>query len=534
MNSPLKKHNIKSLIEELSNIVGNNNILLEPEECELYSSDIFYKSKNPADIVISPRSSQEVSKAIKASTKEGFHIIPRGGGMSYTGGYSPKNPNSIIIDMSKMNSIIKINKEDMYVTVECGVTWKQLYEELKSKGLRTPYFGPFSGMHATVGGALSQNSIFYGSSIYGSAAEAVLSLEVAIHDGQLINTGSNSNIHGSTPFFRNYGPDLTGLFIGDTGSLGFKTVATLRLISFPKEQRFCSFDFTSDKDMFSAMAEIARQQLAQECYGFDPFLMGLRMKFEGLKTDINAIKNLAKSGKNFISGVSDALKVAVAGRKFMEGVNYAMHVTIEGRDERDVESSIDHINKIALNNNGVSIKNSLPKLVRANPFLPLNRLLGPNGERWVPVHVILPHSKVNKMLESLDNYFNKNKQLIEKNNIQWGYLTSTIGTTATLIEPTFFWPDSHYQIHEKYIEKSHYNKLQKFPENLEARKAMEIIREDLAEIFMNAGGVHLQIGKMYPFKENRQINTWKLIKNIKKYTDPNCMINPGSLGLDKD
>tara|TARA_B100000686_G_C16510687_1_gene821986 strand:- start:62 stop:928 length:867 start_codon:yes stop_codon:yes gene_type:complete len=283
--------------------------------------------------------------------------------------------------------------------------------------------------------------------------------------------------------------------------------------------------------MFSAMAEIARHQLAQECYGFDPFLMGLRMKFEGLKTDISALKSVVKSQKTIFSGVKEAVKVAAAGRKFMEGVGYAMHVTIEGRDEADANSALKQVRDIAMLSNGKEIENSLPKLVRSNPFLPVNRLLGPNGERWVPIHVILPHSKVTKMLKELDNYFVLNADLVEENNIEWGYLASTISTTATLIEPTFFWPDSHYEIHKRYIEKDHYSKLKSFPQNLNARSAMEKIRNDLAKIFAESGGIHLQIGKVYKYKENKELNTLELLESIKNTLDPHNSINPGSLGI---
>ncbi|PPR77895.1 MAG: putative FAD-linked oxidoreductase [Alphaproteobacteria bacterium MarineAlpha2_Bin1] len=524
-------HNKKSLMLELINIVNKDDIIEDSNELDFYSSDIFYESSIKAFLAVTPKSPAEVASVIKLITSFDIPVIPRGGGMSYTAGYTPSVEGSVIVDLRKLDKIIEINKKDMFVTVECGVTWKKLYEELKSNGLRTPYFGPFSGMHATVGGALSQNSVFYGSSLYGTAADSVLSLDVALQDGKILKTGSNSNKLDPSPFFRTYGPDLTGLFLGDTGALGFKVRATLRLISYPEEQRFASFNFSNENEMFEAMGEITRQQLAHECYGFDPFLMSLRMKFEGLKKDLKTLGDLSKSQKNVFSGVKEIIKVASTGRSFMEGVDFAMHITVEGRDNSDVESSLKRIKNIADLNNGKEIANSLPKLVRANPFLPLNRLLGPKGERWVPIHVILPHSKIKKTLKNIKKYFDTNREIIEKNKIQYGYLTSTIGTSAVLLEPTFFWEDSHYEIHKRYIEDDHYKKLKIFPENLDARNAMVKIREDMSEIFMNNGGTHLQIGKMYRYKENREEVAWNLLLSIKKALDPNNLVNPGSLGI---
>ncbi|MDA0369659.1 MAG: FAD-binding oxidoreductase [Proteobacteria bacterium] len=523
--------NRATVIGDLRALLGQEHVITDEKEREFFSTDVFYKADEVAEFVIAPGNKNELAQAIGMTTRAGFAVVPRGGGMSYTGGYRPIRGDTVIVDMRRLDRIVEINEEDMYVTVECGVTWKKLYEALKERGLRTPYFGPFSGMYATVGGALSQNSIFFGSSIHGSAAEAALSLEVVLADGTVLKTGSAASVHNPSPFFRTYGPDLTGLFLGDTGALGFKIQATLRLIPFPAEQRFASFSFDTDKQMFGAMTQIARERLAEECYGFDPFLLGLRLKFEGLAQDIKSLAAVAKSGKTLIGGLRDAAKIAVAGRRFMEGVNYGMHTVIEGRDAADAESALRRIRAIASENGGREIENSLPKLVRANPFLPTNRLLGPEGERWVPVHVILPHSRVAAMLKALDAYFNANAQMVEENSIQWGYLTSTIGTSATLIEPTFFWPDSHYQIHERYIEDAHYAKLKKFPENLKARNAMAKIRGDLADLFMAHGGAHLQIGKMYRYRESRDPATWKLIEGIKALVDPSGAVNPGSLGL---
>jgi FAD/FMN-containing dehydrogenase len=525
--------NLNSLINDMRSLMGDANIITDEKEREFFSTDVFYKAENVAEFVVAPGSKEELASGVRALTAAGLTVVPRGGGMSYTGGYRPARSDTVIVDMRRLSQIVEINEEDMYVTVECGVTWKQLYDVLKEKGLRTPYFGPFSGMYATVGGALSQNSVWFGSSIHGTAADAVLSLEVALADGTVVKTGSAGAAINPSPFFRTYGPDLSGIFLGDTGALGFKMQATLRLIPFAKEQRFASFSFDTDAKMFAAMSQVARERLAEECYGFDPFLLGLRLKFEGLATDVKALAAVARSGKSLIGGLKDAAKIAVAGRRFMEGVNYGMHIVVEGRDSDDAESALRRVREIAKGKGGNEIENSLPKLVRANPFLPTNRLLGPEGERWVPIHVIVPHSRVSALLKALDNYFNAHAKLVEDNDIRWGYLTSTIGTTAVLVEPTFFWPDSHYQIHERYIEDAHYAKLKQFPENLTARNAIAKIRNDLADLFAELGGTHLQIGKMYRYKESRDPATWKVIEGIKKLLDPDGVVNPGSLGLGK-
>ena len=73
----------------------------------------------------------------------------------------------------------------MYVTAQAGCTWKALAEALEGSGYRTPYWGTLSGIHATVGGGASQNSIFWGSGRYGTAADSIIGLEVILADGSV-------------------------------------------------------------------------------------------------------------------------------------------------------------------------------------------------------------------------------------------------------------------------------------------------------------------------------------------------------------
>ena len=517
------------LINNLQAIVGADHVITDLAERKFYSTDVFFEG-NPADVVVQPGNKEELARAVGEATRAGHAVVPRGGGMSYSGGYVPERTTSMIVDTKRMNRIVEINGQDMYVTVECGVTWKQLYDALKEKGLRAPYFGPFSGIHATVGGTLSQNSMFFGSSVHGTAADAVLGLEVVVADGTIVKTGSGATPFNPSPFLRAYGPDLTGIFLGDTGALGVKAQATLRLVKFPAVQLYGSFAFTEDAHMAAAMSEIARETLASECFGFDPYLLQLRMKFEGLGQDIKALASVIKSGKSLLGGLKEAAKVAVAGRAFMEGVEYAMHVVVEGRDQAEADSAMRRVREIATRQ-GREIENSLPKLVRANPFQPTNRLLGPEGQRWVPIHAMVAHSRLLPLLRAVDQYFNDHREVMEKNRIEWGYLCGTVGPTAVLVEPTFFWPDSHYELHRRHIQPGHYAKLKQWPTNLDARNAMAKIRKDLTKLFMEYGTAHLQIGKMYPYRESRDPLTYALLQAIKDYVDPKHLMNPGSLGL---
>ena len=169
----------------LRDTLGAASVITDQAERQFYGTDVFGSAEPPA-AAIRPASKSALAEAVGLATSAGFCVVPRGGGLSYTDGFLSGRARAVVVDTRALNRIVEINAEDMYVTVECGVTWKQLYEALREKGLRTPFFGTGSGMHATVGGTLSQNALNYGSTMYGTAADSVLGLEVVLADGRLI------------------------------------------------------------------------------------------------------------------------------------------------------------------------------------------------------------------------------------------------------------------------------------------------------------------------------------------------------------
>jgi len=301
-----------SLLGQLAEIVGPEYVLSDESSCIFYAQDVHHKAE-PAAAVVRPGSASELAAAVKASVSAGFAVIPRGGGMSYSKGYVPAEANSIIVDLSRFDRVLEINREDRYVTVECGCTWADLYQALEGSGLRTPYWGTLSGIRATVGGGLAQNSIFWGSGQFGTAVDSVLSIEVVLADGSIVETGAAAQQHGS-PFFRHYGPDLTGLFCCDAGALGFKTKATLRLIKQRPERRAAAFDFSEAPALIKAMSEIARSELASECFAFDPNLQSIRMQRESLMSDAKRLAGVMRSSDSVLGALKEGAKVAIAGR----------------------------------------------------------------------------------------------------------------------------------------------------------------------------------------------------------------------------
>ena len=521
--------NPSTLVEDLTAIVGAGSVLTDEQSCSFYSQDIYTRAL-PALAVVQPESTEQVAGAVAAATRHGHAVVTRGGGMSYTSGYVPAEAGSILLDLGKLNRVVECNTEDMYVTVETGCTWKQLHEALNGTGYRTPYWGTLSGIKATVGGSLSQNSIFWGSGRYGSAVDSVLSLEVALADGTVLDTGSNAHRNG-TPFFRHYGPDLTGLFCCDTGALGIKTRATLQLVPELSARRFASFDFDNYRDLAAAMSAIARAGLAAECFGFDPFLQGQRLQRESLVKDVKALAGVMKASGGVVAAVRDGVKTAVAGRSFMAGAGYSLHAIVEEDGEALADERLDRILQVCSDRRGRELENSIPKILRANPFTPLNNVVGPRGERWAPVHALVPHSRAVATIDGVEKIFSEQRQVMEREGISAGYLFATVSTNCFVVEPVFFWPDAMTEIHRDTVEPAVLKKLPGFDENPAARQAVARIREELLQFFCDTGAAHLQVGKAYLYKQGLKAPSWELVRQLKRIVDPGNRINPGALGL---
>ena len=519
-----------SLLEELSTIVGEAAVLTDEHSVTLYAQDVHTKGL-PALAVVQPGDVQALSAAVAAVARSGHAVIARGGGMSYTSGYVPQEAGSVVIDMRQMNKVLEINAEDMYVTVQCGCTWDDLHKALEGTGLRTPYWGTLSGIRATVGGGLSQNSIFWGSARYGSAADSVLGLEVVLADGSIVRTGSDAQKNGS-PFFRHFGPDLTGLFTCDTGALGFKATATLRLIPERQSRTFASFDFASEADIVRAMSDIGRADIAAECFAFDPYLQNVRMQRESIMSDVKKLAGVVKASGSVLGAIKDSTKLALAGRSYMKDVQYSLHVMIEESTDAAAEHGLGEARRICAEHGGREIEDSIPKILRANPFTPLNNVVGPRGERWVPIHTIVPHSKATSTLNAINAVFEKHQADLDKYDIGVGFLLALISTNGFVIEPVFFTPDAMTEIHEDTVEDSVFRSLPGFPANEEARAVTARVRREIIDLFADVGGIHMQIGKAYPYREGLRPESWRVVEEIKKILDPGSRVNPGSLGLD--
>lgn len=519
---------VANLLADLEAIVGSTHLLTGQTEREFYSMDVYNQGQVPL-AVVRPGSVEELQAVVRGATSAGVAVVPRGGGASYTDGYLPTRSHSIMLDTGRLNRIVELNEQDMYVTVEPGMTWAELWQTLKAKGLRTTFWGPFSGIKATVGGSMSQNSASLGSGNYGVSADAVLAFEIVLASGMLLKTGSRAAANGA-PFFRWYGPDLTGLFTGDAGALGVKVRITLKLIKSPPFFGAASFGFDTFESLGKGMAAAAREGVIADNFGLDPKLQQGQLGKTNTSQALAAAWAVAKTARNPLEAGLRLLKMAAAGKRFLAGHNYSAHYTVEGVCQAEVNTRLGLLRK-ALDGLGTETANTIPTVIRAMPFIPLYPILGPKGERWVPQHGIMPFSKLVEFHRSLQKLYADNAERMRRAKVDKGTMYMTINTHAFLYEPVFYWEDNRTAFHQGFLPKDYLDTLPEYPENLAGRALVRELRASINDLFAAVGAVHMQVGKSYPYLQGRDPEAARVLRELKQSVDPLNLMNPGALGL---
>ncbi|MCJ7647983.1 MAG: FAD-binding oxidoreductase, partial [Candidatus Lokiarchaeota archaeon] len=242
------------LYQKLEEIVNKKYISNSPYVRHAYSRNVDPILQGVPEMVIRPKDAHEISEILKVANENNIPVIPRGGGDCEFGGSKPIGDVGILLDMKRMNNIINLDEENLVVTVEAGISWGKLNEYLCNFGLYTGCMGPGSGMTASIGGGISHHSVGGGGCAkYGACTNQLVSLEVVLPTGDIIETGSQANKFSKTPFNRfGNGPDLAGIFCGDNGIFGIKTKVSLQVFPRPEFAEYKTFQLPRKEREVSA------------------------------------------------------------------------------------------------------------------------------------------------------------------------------------------------------------------------------------------------------------------------------------------
>ena len=207
---------------ELKAILDERRVSSGESVRHLHSQDESFHAPSLPDVVVWPRTTEEVSRLVRWAKEKRVPVTAWGAGTSLEGNPIPVK-GGMVMDFNEMNRIIAVRPEDFQADVQAGVIYKELNKALARDGL---FFPPDPGAAATIGGMIGNNASGIRSVRYGATKDYVMRLTVVLPDGDVIHAGNRARKSSS-------GYNLPALFTGSEGTLGIITEATLKLVGLP-------------------------------------------------------------------------------------------------------------------------------------------------------------------------------------------------------------------------------------------------------------------------------------------------------------
>ena len=454
---------------EISKIVGEENVFSDLAERMSYSRDLSVHEGIP-DLVVFANTTEEISDIMRLANQEKVPVTVQGSGTATTGASLPVK-GGILLDIHNMNKILEINKENFYARVEPGVICNQLNMALKKQNLMFPP-NPGSEAIATIGGMMSTNSSGHRAVKYGTAKDYVKALKVVLADGTIIETGFK------TPK-SSFGYDLNHIFTSSEGTLGIMTEITVKIQVIPEYNALALAIF---HDVFAAGKAVTD-------------IIGSGIQLTACEVmDKYALKVVEEAINKDISKIEAMLIIEVDGDK--ESVVKNMERIGEICKKHDVQEYTWSDDPARAGEIMEARGKLVPTLSRIKPG---NRLVAISEDLGIPP------TKIPEVIK-------RAQEISDKYNL----LITTFGHIGDGNVHTTFVTD------------------------MRSRDEWERLRpaaDELAELALEMGGtVTAEHGTglaRAPYIEKQLGPALEVMRTIKNALDPNNILNPGKLGLEK-
>ncbi len=361
------------VIEKLRQIVGGENVLVDPEKVEPYGADAV-KEKFPPEAVVFPENTAQMVAILKLANEYLFPVTARGGGVGYTGGAVPID-GGIVIGTDRMNKIIEISADDLYVICQPGIRTFELQQAVEKHGVFFPP-DPASYKDSFIGGNIAENAGGMRTPKYGITGRYVLGLEVVTATGEVLQIGGKveKNVVGF---------NLTSLIVGSEGMLGIITEATLKLLPMTEATSTVRASFKSMEEACKVLTKFTPEGL-------------LPMAMEVIdKHCINAIE------QNYAFGLSkDAAAILL--------------VAVDGSKE-EVAKNAERIEQILSENGGFDVLRAQSK-EDEDKLWDVRRAISPSlmkfGTLKINEDVVVPRSKVPELVAKVEQIGKKHNTFV--------------------------------------------------------------------------------------------------------------------------
>ena len=463
------------LYDKLREIVGEQNVSDEEYVLIAYSRDVSPLPPHKPDIVVRPKSVDEVVSIIELANETKTPVMATGGRASMCGACLPLK-GGIMIDMTRMNKVLDIDEDRLIVETEAGITWANLLYEVEKKGYKLGYRGPYSGHAATVGGSISCNSTGLGGAKWGQAPDGVVSLEVVLPTGEVLETGTAVNPYAKRFARYCFGPDLTGLFLGDHGILGVKTKVALKIYPKPEAVLYGCYGYKDLESCAKAFYQIQRTGLAEDLV---------------ILCNRKSIEYILPDAATAFAGI-EALFVYI----------------IEAETRKIGEAIKEYLDSIAVKHGGIDLGTMFPEMFWNAKYEMITPLFE-WGPEWAGSCHLLETTRIVEATKKSVELFKKYK--FDELGIKYIITAMCAGRTVCV-----------------FTAHPYFSSLDK-----KQREVVLKYWEERKREIIKYGGCFYWTGVgLYPIVvELLRKEWWNVLVKIKKALDPNCIMNPGAFKI---